>query len=165
MIVVMPNGRAAPDVTPQTPIRQQSPAFEAFEKDLIGDVIPLIESRYSVKQDRQHRALAGLSMGGGQSLNFGLANLDVFAWIGGFSSAPNTRPAGELIAEPQQAAQQLQLLWISCGDRDRLLGVSGIFHESLGEMNVPHVWRLSSGGHDFTVWKRDFYEFSQRLFR
>ena len=55
--------------------------------------------------------------------------------------------------------------WMSAADVATLLGVSRIFHESLGEMNVPHVWRLSSGGHDFTVWKRDLYEFSQRLFR
>ena len=59
-------------------------------------MIPFIESKYSVKTDRERRALAGLSMGGGQSLNFGLGHLDTFAWVGGFSSAPNTKPAAEL---------------------------------------------------------------------
>ena len=95
MIVVMPNGRASKDVTARDPIPKQSPAFAAFEKDLLTDLIPFIEKNYSVKADRESRAIAGLSMGGGQALNFGLGNLDTFAWVGGFSSAPNTKaPAG-----------------------------------------------------------------------
>src|SRR6478752_4991694 len=93
MVVVMPNGRAAKDVTAKAGFGQQGPAFAAFEKDLLQDLIPFVEKTYSVKSDRESRALAGLSMGGGQSLNFGLANLDTFAWVGGFSSAPNTKPA------------------------------------------------------------------------
>src|SRR5262249_50655408 len=72
MIVVMPNGRAAKDVTARDPFPKQGPAFAAFEKDLLNDLIPFIEKTYSVKADRESRALAGLSMGGGQSLNFGL---------------------------------------------------------------------------------------------
>jgi enterochelin esterase-like enzyme len=94
MIVVLANGRASKDVTARDPIPRQSPAFAAFEKDLLGDLIPFIEKTYSVKADRESRAIAGLSMGGGQALNFGLNNLDTFAWVGGFSSAPNTNPAG-----------------------------------------------------------------------
>ena len=66
-------------------------------------MIPTIESRYSVQADREHRALAGLSMGGGQSLNFGLAHLDTFAWVGAFSAAPNTKPAAELVSDPEKA--------------------------------------------------------------
>ncbi len=90
MIVVLPNGRAARDVTERDPIPKQSPAFAAFEKDLLTDLIPFIEKSYAAKSGRENRALAGLSMGGGQALNFGLGNLDTFAWVGGFSSAPNT---------------------------------------------------------------------------
>src|SRR5881227_3341053 len=93
MIIVMPNGRAQPDDRPGTNAMATAPAFAKFDQDLLGSLIPFIESKYSVIKDRQSRALAGLSMGGGQSLNFGLANLDTFAWIGGFSSAPNTKPA------------------------------------------------------------------------
>ena len=70
--------------------------------------------------DREHRALAGLSMGGGQSLNFGLGNLDTFAWVGGFSSAPNTMPPAQLVRDPAVARQKLKLLWVSCGDQDSL---------------------------------------------
>ena len=100
MIVVMPNGRAQKNDRPEGNIYAAAPAFAAFEQDLLEDVIPAIESTYSVQADREHRALAGLSMGGGQSLNFGLAHLDTFAWVGGFSAAPNTKPPAELVPDP-----------------------------------------------------------------
>ena len=100
MIVVMPNGRAQKNDRAEGNVFAAAPAFAAFEQDLLKDVIPTIEARYSVQADREHRALAGLSMGGGQSLNFGLAHLDTFAWVGGFSSAPNTKPAAELVPDP-----------------------------------------------------------------
>src|SRR5262249_46387203 len=105
MIVVLPNGRAAKDLTARDPIPKQSPAFAAFEKDLLTDLIPFIEKSYSVKADRESRALAGLSMGGGQSFNFGLSHLDTFAWVGGFSSATNTKRADELVKDPAEAAK------------------------------------------------------------
>ncbi|MCI0702145.1 MAG: esterase family protein, partial [Planctomycetia bacterium] len=165
MIVVMPNGRASKDLTAKDPFPKQGPAFEAFENDLLKDLIPYIEKNYSVKADRESRALAGLSMGGGQSLNFGLKNLDTFAWVGGFSSAPNTKPAGELIKDPTDAAKKLRLLWVSCGDKDRLMKISKNFHDTLEEKKVPHVWHIDTGGHDFAVWRTDLYHFTQRLFK
>ena len=93
MIVVLPNGRAMKDDRATGNIFDSAKvaAFARFEKDLLNDLIPFIEKYYPVYTDREHRAIAGLSMGGGQSLNFGLGNLDKFAWIGGFSSAPNTK--------------------------------------------------------------------------
>src|SRR5262245_13354689 len=165
MIVVLPNGRASKDVTARSPFNQQGPAFAAFEKDLLDDLIPFIEKTYSVKADREARALAGLSMGGGQALNFGLSHLETFAWVGGFSSAPNTKPAGELLKDPADAAKKLRLLWVSCGDRDNLMRISKGFHDVLEEKKVPHVWHVDSGGHDFTVWKTDLYHFAPLLFR
>jgi enterochelin esterase-like enzyme len=165
MIVVLPNGRASKDVTARDPIPRQSPAFAVFEKDLLDDLIPFIEKTYSVKADRESRALAGLSMGGGQSLNFGLSNLKTFAWVGGFSSAPNTRSAGELLKDPADATKKLKLLWVSCGDRDNLMRISQRFHDALEQKKVPHVWHVNSGGHDFRVWKTDLYHFAPLLFR
>jgi enterochelin esterase family protein len=165
MVVVMPNGRAAPGMTPRTPWNEQGPAFEAFEKDLLQDIIPLIESRYSVHADRKHRAIAGLSMGGGQSLNFGLGRLEAFAWIGAFSPAPNTKRAAELIPDPDRARREISLLWLSCGDRDGLMRLSRGFHDALEEMKVPHAWHIGSGGHAWPVWKSDLYFLSQRLFK
>jgi enterochelin esterase-like enzyme len=165
MIVVMPNGRASKDLTARDPIPKQSPAFAAFEKDLLTDLIPFIEKTYSVKADRESRAIAGLSMGGGQALNFGLSNLDTFAWVGGFSSAPNTRRPADLIKAPAEAAKKLRLLYVSCGDKDRLLRISQDVHAMLDEKHVPHVCRVIPGGqHDFKVWKSDLYHFAQLLF-
>ncbi len=165
MIVVMPNGRATAEDLPRGQFRGQSQAFAAFENDLFKDLIPWVEANYSVQTDREHRALAGLSMGGGQSLNFGLAHLDAFAWVGGFSSAPNTKPAAELIKDPADAAGKLKLLWLSCGKDDGLLNVSQRFHDVLVEKQVPHIWHIEPGGHDMKVWKNDLYLFAQRLFR
>jgi enterochelin esterase-like enzyme len=75
-------------------------AYAAFERELLSDLVPFIESKYSVQADREHRALAGLSMGGGQSLNFGLGNLETFAWVGGFSSAARPRSRGLRVRQP-----------------------------------------------------------------
>ena len=108
MIVVMPNGRAQKNDRAEGNVFAAAPAFAKFEADLLDDVIPAIESRYSVRADREHRALAGLSMGGGQSLNFGLSHLDTFAWIGGFSSAPNTKPPEELVPDPTATRRTAQ---------------------------------------------------------
>ena len=165
MIVVMPNGRAQKNDRAEGNVFESAPAFAKFEDDLLGDVIPAIESRYSVLADREHRALAGLSMGGGQSLNFGLAHLDTFAWVGGFSSAPNTKPPAELVPDPEAAREQLELLWLACGDKDGLINISQGVHAYLKEHDVPHVWHVDSHGHDPTEWSKNLYLFAQHLFR
>ena len=141
-------------------------AYAAFEKELLADLIPAIESRYSVQADREHRAIAGLSMGGGQSLNFGLGNLDTFAWVGGFSSAPNTSQPAQLVKDPAAARQKLKLLWVSCGDQDSLFNISQGVHDYLAAQQVPHIWHIDVGGaHTFPVWKNDLYHLSTLLFR
>jgi enterochelin esterase-like enzyme len=165
MIVVMPNGRAQVNDRAEGDVFAAAPAFAAFERDLLEDVIPAIESRYAVASDPAHRALAGLSMGGGQSLNFGLGHLDTFAWIGGFSSAPNTKPPAELVPDPEAAARQVKLLWLSCGNQDGLIGISQGVHAWLAEHAVPHVWHVDGNGHDPTHWRNSLYHFAQLLFR
>jgi enterochelin esterase-like enzyme len=167
MIVVMPNGRAMKDDRAGGNVMepQRVAAFASFEQDLLSDLIPFIERKYPVLKDRENRAIAGLSMGGGQSLNFGLGNLDKFAWVGGFSSAPNTKAPQELVPDPARAAEMLKLLWISCGDQDQLLGFSKRTHEYLRNQGVPHVYYLEAGGHDFKVWKNGLYMFAQQLFK
>ena len=139
-------------------------AYADFERELIGDLIPFVESHYSVRADRKHRALAGLSMGGGQSLNFGLNNVDTFGFVGGFSSAPNTKPPAELVSDPKKA-RKLELLWVSCGNEDGLFNISNGVHEQLTAQNVPHKWYIDVGAHTFPVWKNDLYYFSSLLFR
>jgi enterochelin esterase-like enzyme len=165
MIVVMPNGRAQKNDRAEGNVFAAAPAFEKFEQDLLKDVIPAIESRYSVQDDREHRALAGLSMGGGQSLNFGLKHLDTFAWIGGFSSAPNTKAPEELVPEPAKTKEQLKLLWLSCGNRDNLIRISQRMQRYLKEQEVAHIWNVDSHGHDPTHWRNNLYHFAQRLFK
>ena len=165
MIVVMPNGRAQANDRAEGDIFRHFAAFETFEQDLLRDVIPAIESRYSVLKDRGHRALAGPSMGGGQSLNFGLGHLDTFAWVGAFSPAPNTRPPSALVPDPATATQKLKLLWLSCGNQDNLIDISQGVHAYLKENKVPHVWHVDSNAHDSPEWRANLYLFSQRLFR
>jgi enterochelin esterase-like enzyme len=138
-----------------------------FENDLIKDMIPFMESHYSVYADREHRALAGLSMGGGQSLDFGLTHLETFAYVGSFSCAPNTRLPQQLVPDPEKATQMLKLLWISGGAHDGLLNFSQRTHAYLKEHNVPHVYNVDQvpGTHDFATWNNNLYLFAQRLFR
>ena len=165
MIVVLPNGRAQANDRAEGDVYKTAPAFATFEQDLLKDVIPFVESHYPVQKGSENRALAGLSMGGGQSLNFGLAHPDTFAWIGGFSSAPNTKRPEDLLPDPAQAKGKLKLLWVSCGDQDGLIWISQGVHRYLKANNVPHIWHVDSGHHDFTVWKNDLYLFAQRIFR
>jgi enterochelin esterase-like enzyme len=167
MIVVLPNGRAMKDdrATGNIMATDKVQAFADFEKDLLKDLIPFIEKNFPVIKDSEHRAIAGLSMGGGQSLNFGLGNLDKFAWVGGFSSAPNTKLPAELVPNPDDTRKKLKLLWISCGDKDGLINYSKRTHDYLNINNVPHIYYVDHGYHDFAVWKNSLYMFSQLLFK
>ena len=168
MIVVMPNGRAMKDDRAVGNIMEAAKveAFATFEKDLLVDLIPFIEKSYPTYKDATHRAIAGLSMGGGQSLNFGLGNLDTFQWVGGFSSAPNTKTPQELVPDAAKAKAKLKLLWISCGDKDGLLSFSKRTHDYLSQNQVNHIYQVIPGGyHDFKVWKQNLYMFAQLVFR
>jgi enterochelin esterase-like enzyme len=166
MIVVLPNGRAMADdrATGNIMAADKVAAFAAFERDLLDDLIPYIEKNYPAETNRERRAIAGLSMGGGQSLNFGLGNLDKFAWIGGFSSAPNTKMPDQLLPNPEAAKDKIKLLWISCGDEDGLLRISERTRDYMVEHKVPHIFYKEPGKHDFKVWKNDLYNFSQLVF-
>jgi enterochelin esterase-like enzyme len=172
MIIVLPNGNATTNTAAGGARPGGSGGRAAgfggwgkpFENDLIKDIIPFIEANYSVKANRESRALAGLSMGGGQSLNIGLANLDTFSWIGGFSSAPNTNPPEQLLPDPEKA-KQLRLLYLSCGNKDGLIRISQGIHAYLKEKNVPHTWHVDEHAHDFQHWKKGFYNFSQLIFK
>jgi enterochelin esterase-like enzyme len=165
MIVVMPNGRAQVNDRAEGNTFAAAPAFATFERDLLDDVIPAIESRYAVSAGRDQRALAGLSMGGGQTLNFGLAHLDRFAWIGAFSSAPNTKAPEELVPDPAALTRQARLLYLSCGNKDNLFSISQGLHVYLKAQNVPHIWNVDGHGHDPMHWRNNLYHFAQRIFR
>lgn len=167
MIIVLPNGRALADDraegNPFTP--EKVAGFAAFERDLLDCLIPAIQAKYSAYTDREHRALAGLSMGGGQTLNFGLGHLDTFAWLGAFSSAPNTKPPADLVPDPAATKAQLKLLYLSCGNKDGLINFSQGVHVYLKEHGVPHIWNIDDHGHDGETWGSNLYHFAQRIFR
>jgi enterochelin esterase-like enzyme len=168
MIVILPNCRAMVNDDAGGDIfdPEKIKAFETFEWDLLNDLIPFIDSNYSVLTGRENRAIAGLSMGGGQSLNFGLAHLDTFAYVGAFSAAPNTKAFATLVPNPSATADSILQLWISCGTIDGLLYISQQTHDSLEQHNVPHIYNLVEGaGHDWTVWKYGLYHFSQLIFK
>ena len=136
-----------------------------FENDLLKDIIPYIDLHYSVYTDRDRRALAGLSMGGGQTLNIGLVHPETFAWVGGFSSAPDTRmPPTALVPDPS-VPKQLKLVWLGCGNRDGLIRISQNVHQYLKENGVAHVWHVDGNAHDTTEWDNNLYLFSQRIFK
>lgn len=136
-----------------------------FENDLLTDLIPFIEKTYSAKTDRESRHCqpvdgrrASSQLWAQQPLHFRLDRC--------FSSAPNTKPPADLIKDPAEAAMKLRLLYVACGDQDRLFRISEGVHNMLDEKKVPHVYRVISGGrHDFKVWKSDLYHFAQLLFR
>lgn len=166
MIVVLPNGRAMLNDRAEGDIFavDKVAAFSTFTNDLLNDLIPFVEAKYSVLTGRENRAIAGLSMGGGQSLNIGLHHLNRFAWIGAFSPAPNTLEPALLLPNPEEASHLLNLLWISCGDVDNLLYVSERTESYLSTNQVPHIWLKETGDHDWNVWKNGLYQFSQRIF-
>jgi enterochelin esterase-like enzyme len=164
MIIVMPNGRATAE-PPSSNIMSDFNYYAFFEKDLLQDLMPYIESHYSVKADREHRAITGLSMGGGQGLNFGINNIDKFAWVGGFSSAPNIQSPDALVPKIQQAKDKLSLLWIGCGDKDNLITGSWNLHQGLVKAKIDHVWYVDSGVHEVPVWNNNLYLMAQMLFK
>jgi uncharacterized protein len=165
MIVVMPNGRAQKNDRPEGNVMASAPAFAVFERDLIDDLIPAIEAKYSVDSRGEMRAIAGLSMGGGQSFNFGLGHLDLFAWVGPFSAAPNTQPVEKLIPDIDAAKAKLKLLWISCGKKDGLIRISQNVHQFLKKNDIDHVWHVDEHGHDPAHWSSSLYWFSQNVFQ
>jgi len=167
MIIVMPNGRALPNDKPEGNVYapEMVKGFEIFERDLIDDLIPFIQGKYSTYTDQPNRAVAGLSMGGGQSLNFGLGNLDKFAYVGGFSSAPNTKQPEQLIPDVEATKKANKLLWMVCGNKDGLMFNSTRLKAFCDKNEVPcTLIEYPDGQHDFVVWKYGLYNFAQLIF-
>ena len=157
MIVVMPEGNDSWYVDGAAGVNDK------YESYILKELMPDVDKRYRTIQTRYGRAIAGLSMGGGQALRIGLKHPDRFAWIGGFSSALFGKQGGMV---PDTAARkQLRLLWVSCGDTDRLIKGSEAFHAALEEAKVPHIWHVDVGGHTWPVWRNDLYLIAQMLFR
>jgi enterochelin esterase family protein len=163
-VVVMPFGYG---VTPGSGAAGDSNAL--FGRDLIEDVIPFIQSRYRVYTDREHRAIAGLSMGGGQSLSIGLNHLDLFSYVAGFSAALRAgdfaKTYADLVAKPADSNRKLRLLWVGCGKQDSLFAPAKSFSEFLTERKIKHTFRETEGAHTWMVWRRYLNEVAPQLFQ
>lgn len=160
MVVVMMDGHAA---TPGGPAGQDNTAL--FERDLLEEVMPLVESYYRVLKNPASRALAGLSMGGGQALNVGLNHIELFGWIGAFSAAPPDRQrVAAALGKPDKTNADLKLLWIACGKEDFLLKRNQDFIQVLADTGVKHQWLLTEGNHSWPVWRLYLADFAPLLF-
>ena len=169
MIVVMPLGYGTMEyvrvgLTPNPDVREQS--FLKFRDALLTEVMPKVESEYRVINDRESRAIAGLSMGGTESLRTGLNALDKFAWIGAFSSGGLPEPYDkDFPVLDARANAQLKLLWIACGTEDRLITANRSLREWLKQKGIQHTDIETPGMHTWMVWRRNLAEFAPLLFR
>jgi enterochelin esterase-like enzyme len=171
MLIVMPLGYGAPEVLApgsevfhDPDITQRN--FDRFRETLLTEVIPRVETQYLVIKDRDSRAIAGLSMGGAESLLTGLNTLNEFAWIGAFSSGGITPDFGkEFPALDASANAQLRLLWIACGTDDNLIEINRTLRAWLGSKGVRHMDIETPGAHTWLVWRRNLTEFAPLLFR
>ena len=163
MIVVMPYGHVPREIktASATPDPPNIPA--AIEKELLTGVKPLVESKYRVLTDRNSRAIAGLSMGAGQSMAIGLHNLDQFAYIAAFSGGGN-RAEWEK-ADPAMLNQKLKVLWRGCGTEDFAYNGLKAMHDLLTQKKVKHVWNESGGGHSWPNWQVYLSKYAPLLFR
>ncbi|HMV47167.1 MAG TPA: alpha/beta hydrolase-fold protein [Blastocatellia bacterium] len=161
MIVVMPNGQAVPN-TPEARGRNT----EIFRRDLLGDVLPFIEANYRVKPDRWNRAIAGLSMGGGQALTIGLNHPELFAWVGGMSATINApeQTFATALGNAKATNTNYKLLWLAIGKDDFLLKTNQRFDKLLSATGIKHTFNVTEGNHSWPVWRRYLAEFAPLLF-
>jgi enterochelin esterase family protein len=170
MLIVMPLGYGEPKVLEphsgvfHDPVITQR-NFDKFREALLTEVIPQVESAYLVKKDRNARAIAGLSMGGSESLLTGLNTLNQFAWIGAFSSGGISPEFDkDFPALDAKSNQQIRLLWIACGTDDHLIDLNRNFRNWLASKGVKHADIETPGAHTWMVWRRNLTEFAPLLF-
>lgn len=164
MIVVMPFGHALPFGVRGGPVNNT----DLYEQYVLKDVMPLVESKYRVAPGRANRAIAGLSMGGGQALTIGLRHLDLFSALGAFSGAlmgDFDKQFPEVVANPKDINAKLRVFWIGCGKQDGLFERSQKLSEQLTARQIKHTFRPSEGEHVFKVWRLYLSEFVPLLFR
>ncbi|MEO5960805.1 MAG: alpha/beta hydrolase-fold protein, partial [Opitutaceae bacterium] len=162
MIVVMLDGHAAiPGAAPGGGGNNNNTAL--FERDLLEDAMPLVAANYRTREESAHRAIVGLSMGGGQSLTIGLKHADRFAWIGVMSSAGGN--VASLIGDPAALNRQLKLLWIACGKDDNAVVGARSLAAALTTAGVKHEFVETEGNHSWPVWRRHLAELAPKIFQ
>jgi enterochelin esterase-like enzyme len=172
MIVVMPLGYGTMEMVRvgwggifnHPEVREQN--LTKFSNALLGEVMPRIASEYRVINDRGSHAIAGLSMGGSESLLTGLNNIEQFAWVGAFSAGGLPEPFDkDFPGLDANMGQQLKLLWIACGTEDRLITANRSLREWLKTKGIQHTDIETPGMHTWLVWRRNLTEFAGLLFR
>jgi enterochelin esterase-like enzyme len=173
LVVVMPYGYAYP---PASPLAGGADAMKrqraGFNRDLIDDVIPLVQAGYRVYTDRDHRAIAGLSLGGAQALGLGLSHPELFTRVAGLSPALGavTSPEGggldlkQLVGDSKKINSQYKLVWVGCGTDDTLFNSVQAFSQMLTASGVKHTYRESDGAHTWLNWRRYLAEVTPQLF-
>jgi enterochelin esterase-like enzyme len=150
-----------------------------FEDDVTEALIPFIDSNFRTLTDRDHRAMAGLSMGGMQTFQITLDHLDLFSYIGGFSGAGGMLVLGDhkldpktdyngVFADPAAFAKRVHLLWLGVGtaEPERLRSGLQRLSTSLTDAGIQHVFYESPGtDHEWQTWRRDLKDFAPRLFQ
>jgi enterochelin esterase-like enzyme len=170
MLIVMPLGYGAPEIVSRNvpPLRDpklRERNMDKFREALLTEVIPRVEKAYRVATNRNSRAIAGLSMGGAESLYTGLNNVDRFAWVGAFSSGGMGDDFNvEFPKLDAKTGAQLRLLWIACGTEDRLIEPNRKFREWLTGKGVKHQDVETPGAHTWMVWRRNLANFAPLLF-
>lgn len=166
LILVMTDGHAQAPAPAGAAPEARGQALGAFQKDLIEDVMPFVEANYRARPGPTNRAIIGLSMGGGQSLTIGLNHPELFAWIGGMSSAVSNpeQAIKAALADPPATNEKLKLLWFACGKDDFLLKANKQFDELLAARGVRHEFKLTDGDHSWPVWRRHLVDFLPRVF-
>jgi enterochelin esterase-like enzyme len=134
-----------------------------FERYIVDELVGRIDKEYRTVSIAQGRAIAGLSMGGGQALYIGLKHSDTFSWVGGFSSAVSASLHFPLLQETLN--EDLALLWVGCGREDFLYKNNSDFIAQLGSRGIRHVAHIGDGGHEWPVWHRYLREFAGLLFK
>jgi enterochelin esterase-like enzyme len=180
MIIVMDNGYALKPSQPLqgagTPARGPA-GFSVFEEVLIQEIIPMIDSIYRTIADREHRAMAGLSMGANQTIRITMNNLDKFSYIGGFSGTPNYPSSAEIdrktfldgkFKDSEVLNQKIKLFWLGLGTKepDPFPGSVGAFRAMFDKAGIKYVYYESiSTAHEWLTWRRDLYQFAPLLFK
>jgi enterochelin esterase-like enzyme len=170
MIIVMPLGYGAPEIVSRTGSAIRDPGlrernYTRFRDALFSEVISQVEQSYRAAKDRNSRAVAGLSMGGAESLFVGLNAVERFAWIGSFSAGGLAEDFNATFpALDSKANSQLRLLWIACGTEDRLIAPNRKFREWLKSKDIQHTAIETPGAHTWMVWRRNLAAFTSLLF-
>ncbi|SKB32472.1 alpha/beta hydrolase [Alkalitalea saponilacus] len=176
MIIVMDNGYAFKPDENQAVNNPNRPAL-VFEEVMMNEIVPLIDTRFRTKTNRENRAIAGLSMGANQTMRIAMNNLDKFSSYGGFSGTANFPSSdkidvdtflGGIFKDGEFVNESLKVLWLGLGTEEAEIFplTVGAFRDMLHEQEIDYVYYESVGtGHDWLTWRRSLYQYTQLLFK